>query len=73
MVGRPDDAVKLDRGLACATPRRVAAWRGWERPLNIARAEIELHGRRFHYRKAGKGSLVVLLHGIAGSSATWSN
>jgi pimeloyl-ACP methyl ester carboxylesterase len=36
-------------------------------------AEIELHGRTFRYRKAGKGPLVVLLHGIAGSSATWSN
>ena len=42
-------------------------------PENVERAEIELHGRRFHYRKAGRGSLVVLLHGIAGSSATWSN
>ncbi|MBS2027703.1 MAG: alpha/beta fold hydrolase [Deltaproteobacteria bacterium] len=36
-------------------------------------AEIELHGRRFRYRKAGKGSLVLLLHGIAGSSATWAS
>ena len=42
----------------------------WE---SVEQAEIELHGRRFRYRKAGKGSLVVLLHGIAGSSATWSN
>ena len=42
-------------------------------PENVERAEIELHGRRFHYRKAGRGSLVVLLHGIAGSSATWTN
>ena len=35
--------------------------------------EILLHGRQFRYRKAGSGSLVVLLHGIAGSSATWAN
>ena len=35
--------------------------------------EITLHGRQFRYRMAGSGSLVVLLHGIAGSSATWSN
>jgi pimeloyl-ACP methyl ester carboxylesterase len=34
-------------------------------------AEIDLHGRRLRYRIAGKGSLVVILHGIAGSSATW--
>ncbi len=34
--------------------------------------EIILHGRQFRYLEAGRGSLVVLLHGIAGSSATWS-
>jgi len=34
-------------------------------------AEIELHGRFFRYRMAGKGPLVVLLHGVAGSSETW--
>jgi pimeloyl-ACP methyl ester carboxylesterase len=37
------------------------------------RSEIELHGRRFSFRMAGKGSLVVLLHGIAGSSTTWQH
>ena len=36
-------------------------------------SEIILHGRPFRYREAGSGSLVVLLHGIAGSAATWSN
>ncbi len=40
---------------------------------HVEEAEIELHGGRFRYRKAGKGPLVVLLHGIAGSSAIWSN
>jgi pimeloyl-ACP methyl ester carboxylesterase len=34
-------------------------------------ATIELHGQRYSYRAAGSGPLVVLLHGIAGSSATW--
>ena len=34
---------------------------------------IDLHGRQFRYRKAGTGPLVVLLHGIAGSSATWTD
>jgi pimeloyl-ACP methyl ester carboxylesterase len=37
----------------------------------MAPLEIDLHGRRFRYRIAGKGPLVVLLHGIGGSSATW--
>jgi pimeloyl-ACP methyl ester carboxylesterase len=32
---------------------------------------IELHGEVYTYRAAGSGPLVVLLHGIAGSSATW--
>jgi pimeloyl-ACP methyl ester carboxylesterase len=37
----------------------------------MERAEITLHARRFTYRSAGNGPLLVLLHGIAGSSATW--
>jgi pimeloyl-ACP methyl ester carboxylesterase len=36
-------------------------------------SEITLHGHRFTYRIAGKGPLLVLLHGIAGSSATWDD
>ena len=35
--------------------------------------EITLHGHRFSYRSAGSGPLLVLLHGIAGSSATWED
>jgi len=35
--------------------------------------EITLHGHRFSYRSAGSGPLVVLVHGIAGSSATWED
>jgi pimeloyl-ACP methyl ester carboxylesterase len=33
--------------------------------------EITLHGHRVSYRAAGSGPLLVLIHGIAGSSATW--
>jgi pimeloyl-ACP methyl ester carboxylesterase len=33
--------------------------------------EITLHGHRLSYRAAGSGPLLVLIHGIAGSSATW--
>ena len=39
----------------------------------VEESEIVLHGRRFKYRRAGEGPLVVLLHGIAGSSAVWRN
>jgi pimeloyl-ACP methyl ester carboxylesterase len=34
--------------------------------------EITLHGHRVSYRAAGSGPLLVLIHGIAGSSATWA-
>ncbi|HEX5855201.1 MAG TPA: alpha/beta fold hydrolase, partial [Thermoanaerobaculia bacterium] len=30
-----------------------------------------LHGEHFSYQRAGRGPLVVLLHGIAGTSSTW--
>jgi pimeloyl-ACP methyl ester carboxylesterase len=33
--------------------------------------EIVIHGRRVAYRRAGHGPLVVLVHGMAGSAATW--
>jgi pimeloyl-ACP methyl ester carboxylesterase len=32
-----------------------------------------LHGHQFSYRRAGSGPLLVLLHGIAGTSATWED
>jgi len=33
--------------------------------------EICLHGHRITYRTAGSGPVLLLIHGIAGSSATW--
>jgi pimeloyl-ACP methyl ester carboxylesterase len=39
----------------------------------VEKAEIVLHGHRFSYRTGGTGSLLVLLHGIAGSAATWED
>jgi pimeloyl-ACP methyl ester carboxylesterase len=39
----------------------------------MERAEISVHGHRFIYRRAGSGPILVLLHGIAGSSATWED
>jgi pimeloyl-ACP methyl ester carboxylesterase len=35
--------------------------------------EITLHGHRVSYRRAGWGPVVVLIHGITGSSQTWEH
>jgi pimeloyl-ACP methyl ester carboxylesterase len=35
--------------------------------------EIALHGHRVFYRSAGSGPVVVLVHGITSTSATWAN
>jgi len=32
---------------------------------------IEIHGHRVGYRSGGSGPVIVLIHGMAGSSATW--
>src|SRR6201995_1858197 len=32
---------------------------------------LELHGDRIAYRDAGAGHALLLIHGMAGSSATW--
>ncbi len=37
----------------------------------LERSEISLHGERVSYCLAGRGPLLVLLHGIAGTSSTW--
>jgi pimeloyl-ACP methyl ester carboxylesterase len=34
--------------------------------------EVSLHGHRVTYRTAGEGPLVVLIHGIAGTSEQWN-
>jgi pimeloyl-ACP methyl ester carboxylesterase len=38
----------------------------------VATEELELHGHRMTYRVAGEGPVLVLVHGIAGTSETWS-
>jgi len=37
----------------------------------VLRETIGLHGQTFTFRSAGSGPLVVLLHGIAGTSKSW--
>lgn len=39
--------------------------------MNIEVREIRLHGHNVTYRSGGQGPVLVLLHGIAGSSVTW--
>lgn len=34
---------------------------------------VEIHGHRVAYRMAGSGPVIVLIHGMAGSSATWQS
>src|SRR3954452_15367231 len=40
--------------------------------VTFERHELELHGQRVSYRTGGSGPALLLLHGIANSSDTWS-
>jgi pimeloyl-ACP methyl ester carboxylesterase len=40
---------------------------------DVEHEEITLHGHRVSYRRAGWGPLIVLIHGITGSSETWQD
>jgi pimeloyl-ACP methyl ester carboxylesterase len=40
-------------------------------PAGFELRELTLHGHRMAYRSAGSGPVVMLLHGITSSSATW--
>ena len=42
-----------------------------QKSLDIELKEIELHGHRVAYRCAGEGPVIVLVHGITSTSATW--
>jgi pimeloyl-ACP methyl ester carboxylesterase len=39
----------------------------------VTSSEVSLHGHRITYRSAGHGPVLLLIHGIAGSSATWDD
>ena len=41
--------------------------------MNVPVQEITIHGHTVSYRMTGSGPAVVLVHGIAGSSDTWSD
>src|SRR5918992_2390012 len=38
----------------------------------VAPRTVTIHGHEVAYRSAGEGPVVVLIHGIAGSTRTWS-
>jgi pimeloyl-ACP methyl ester carboxylesterase len=42
-------------------------------PLRPTVEEVRIHGHRVRFRTAGSGPVVVLVHGIAGSSQTWED
>src|SRR5437867_6230616 len=44
---------------------------GHEEGTIMTPRELRLHGHRITYRTAGSGPVLLLIHGIAGSSATW--
>src|SRR5918911_826690 len=56
-----------DRGRGGGRVRRVGS--PDHRPAR--HEEILLHGHRVTYRAAGRGPLIVLIHGITGSSQQW--
>ena len=54
-------------------PTAATTKKARKRPIPVApRVEtVDLHGHEVSYRVAGEGPLVVLVHGIAGSSEQW--
>src|SRR5919201_3094810 len=52
-------------------PTKERTRRRERRPAEPRVERIELHGHEVSYRVAGEGPLVVLIHGIAGSSEQW--
>jgi pimeloyl-ACP methyl ester carboxylesterase len=53
------------------TAARSAAPAGGADPDDFELKELTLHGHRVAYRAAGSGPVIVLVHGITSSSATW--
>ena len=61
-----------DRSVAAAELTQEDAV-GAPAPDVDALREIVLHGHRVSYRSAGSGPVLVLVHGITSTSATWAN
>src|SRR5829696_8869049 len=58
------------------SPRPTPARRGAAKrrqSLEPREREVVLHGHRMSYRTAGEGPVVVLIHGITGTSEQWND
>ena len=52
----------------CHQPPNTTVWS----PVDVSEMNyLDLHGERVAYREAGAGEALLLIHGMAGSSATW--
>src|ERR1700736_1228178 len=49
----------------------VSTDQGWVKVEMSELTYLELHGERVAYRDTGHGHALLLIHGMAGSSATW--
>jgi pimeloyl-ACP methyl ester carboxylesterase len=63
----PRNRLRVLDGRRSMLPARYAA----KGPVAVRRSEVTLRGRRVAFRTGGWGPLLVLLHGIPSSSATW--
>jgi pimeloyl-ACP methyl ester carboxylesterase len=69
---RPTGGSRRKDQSAKAVESQAAASRAAAPDLDALR-EIVLHGHRVFYRSAGSGPVIVLVHGITSTSATWAN
>src|SRR5947209_19553135 len=67
----PRKATSRGLRVVAANGVRVQGTRRRRRPTPIRKDQIVLHGRKIAYRTGGRGPLLVLIHGITSSSATW--
>jgi len=58
-------------GRSAGDKGRIAAMKQTTPPEEFAVEHISIHGHQIGYRRGGQGPVLLLLHGIAGSSLTW--
>ena len=68
------DSCPADRGTSCDLwPLLIAGSRPYGEcvPERFALEHLVIHGHRVGFRRGGSGPVVLLVHGMAGSSSTW--